>query len=98
MDGGFHQLAAANVLDVIALDLVERVGKQLLQLVFLGDALGRGVLVAAGFVILFRRCRRLFGVDRAGSGQETESENGYEDSQRRIIVSPLRLPWTLVTA
>jgi hypothetical protein len=47
VDGGFHQLAAADVLDVVAFDLIERVGENLVQLV---------VVVGRLFDLIGRRC------------------------------------------
>ena len=60
MNGSFHQLAAADVFDVVALDLIERVGKELLQLVFLGRAFGGSLasgnsVLCSGLRLLSRR-------------------------------------------
>ncbi len=88
-DGRFDQLAAADRLDVVALDLVERVGKHLIQLVVFVvtpfRSVGRtgfGLACFRGIAVRRRLLGRLgLGLGRRLVGQD--SRGGQGDHQRR---------------
>ena len=65
-DGRFHQLAPADVLDVVALDLIERVGKDLIQLE-----------VAFGALFRFLGPRRARGDRQCQNQQDGESATTF---------------------